>query len=518
MTPLADLQREELPGVAKGAAFTLVFEFLDKVLGFAFVILVPRLIGLADFGILNICVSITHILTAVSLAGLPAGIVREGSIYSQRGDWGRFRGLLRFTLRFNATTSLLLGAALALSARPMAAWFLHTPEHAWTLWVAAATVPFVGGALILLQFSLSLRVVRHAAMVKLFFESFLKIVFFLALFAAGLELGAALGGFSLSMAACFLIAVFLLWRLLRRLPAAATVPIDGRGLLRYTLPLVGPALYGNLILWADILLLGYYVENPVVGLFSLAIKVIFIPDVIPKAFAAPVAPRLASLLDRGDTASWHELYHQVGRWTLSLALPCYLFLFLRSDLCLQVLGREFVPASLYVTVLCLGPLLGAALGPAESLLNMGGHSRWQLGNSLVALSVNLVAGLIFLPGGGAGAMAWIISGTVFLYALLLGGEVIGLYRFFPLSIAQLRVLLAAVPGLLFLLCVRHAPIVAPPRLEILLEGFLFTAIYAASLFLFSVNARDREVIAQMMRRIRDHLGQSGRPDQPSKYL
>lgn len=518
MTSLADLQREELPGVAKGAAFTLVFEFLDKVLGFAFVILVPRLIGLADFGIFNICVSITHLLTTLSLAGLPAGIVREGSILAQREDWGLLRGLLRFVLRFNASTSLLMGGILALCARPVSAWFLHSPDYAWTLWVAAATVPFVGGALALVQFSMSLRVVRHAAIVKLFFESFLKILFFLVLYAAGLGLGAALGGFSLSMAACYLIAGFLLWRLLRRLPAAAPVPIDGGSLLRYTLPLVGPALYANIILWADILLLGYYVENPVVGLFSLALKVVMIPDVIPKAFAAPVAPRLAAMLDRGEAASWQELYHQVGRWALSLALPCYLFLFLRSELCLEVLGKEFVPASLYMTVLCLGPLLGAAIGPAESLLNMGGYSRWQLGNSLVALGVNLAAGLILLPRIGAGGMAWIISGTVFLYALMMGTEVIGLFRFFPLSAAQLRVLLSAVPGLLFLLYVRQAPLVAAPRLEILLEGFLFTAIYAGSLFLISVNARDREVIAQMLRRIQDHIGQSGRTGQPTKYL
>ncbi len=518
MTSLADLQREELPGVAKGAAFTLAFEFLDKVLGFAFVILVPRLIGLADFGIFNICVSITHLLTTVSLAGLSVGIVREGSILAQREDWGRLRGLLRFSVRFNVTTTLLLGAALALAARPVAAWFLHSPDLAWALWVSAATVPFVGGALVLVQFSVSLRVVRHVAIVKLFFESSLKILFFLVLFAAGLGLGAALGGFSLSMAICYLIAAFLLWRLLRRLPPAAPAPIDGWSLLRYTLPLVGPALYANIILWADILLLGYYVDNPVVGLFSLALKVTFIPDVIPKAFAAPVAPRLAAMLDRGDTSSWQELYRQVGRWSLALALPCYLFLFLRSGLCLEVLGKEFVPASLYMTVLCLGPLLGAAIGPAESLLNMGGHSRWQLGNSLVALAFNLVAGLIILPGSGAGGMAWIISGTVFLYALMMGVEVIGLFRFFPLSAAQFRVLLSVVPGLLFLLYVRHAPLAAAPRLEILLEGFLFVGIYVASLFLFSVNARDREIIAQMLRRMRDHLGQSGRSDQSAKYL
>jgi O-antigen/teichoic acid export membrane protein len=518
MTPFANLQREELPGVAKGAAFTLVFEFLDKVLGFAFVVLVPRLIGLADFGILNICVSITHILSTVSMSGLGQGIIREGSLLSQRAEWGRLRGLLRFAMRFNITFALLLGSLLALGARPLAALFLKGPQYSWTLWVAALTVPFVSGAYLLVQFSISLRVVRHSAFVKLFFESFLKIIFFLILFGAGLRLGAALGGFSLSMAFCFLIAAVLLARLLRKLPRAEAEPIDGRGLLRFSLPLVGPALYANIIFWADILLLGYYVENREVGLFALALKVILIPDVIPRAFAAPVAPRLAALLDRGESASWQELYHQIGRWALGLSLPCYLFLFFRSDLCLEVLGRQFIPGASYVAILCLGPLLGAALGPAESLLNMAGYSRWQLGNSLVALILNLAASLVLLPRWGAGAMAWIISGTVFVYALLMAIEIVGLFRFFPLSASQLRVGLAAVPSLMFLLWVRSHPLLSAARLEVFLEGILFVAIYVGSLAVVSVNTRDREVIAQMLGRIREHLTQSRRPDQPEKYL
>jgi O-antigen/teichoic acid export membrane protein len=224
------------------------------------------------------------------------------------------------------------------------------------------------------------------------------------------------------------------------------------------------------------------------------------------------------MLDAQDKSAWQELYHQIGRWTLALALPCYLFLLLRAELCLRVLGVEFAPAAAFMTALCLGPMLGAALGPAESLLNMAGHSRWQLGNSMVALAVNLVAGVLFLPRGGADAMAWIISGTSLLYVLLMAAESIFLFRFLPVSASQLRVLLAAAPALCFLILVRHFPFTTEPWLELPLESLLYAVLYVGALYLLNVNAQDRDILTQMFRRIRDHLLQSRHPDQPSKYL
>ncbi len=518
MSQPPDLNAEQLPGVAKGAAFTLVFEFLDKLLGFVFAILVPKLIGLANFGVYNIGVSLNHIFSTLSLAGLPQGVVRDGSVLYEHGQWGRLRGTFRFALTLSTSAAIGFGALLIVFARPLAGLLLHEPDLAWTLWLVGIAIPATAVCGLLVQMSLALRVVRHTAVVKYFCEPFLKLVSFAGLFALGLGLGAALGGFTLAMVACAAIAGFLFYRLLRRVPPAPTEAIDRRRLLLFSLPLVGPMIMANVLTWVDIILLGVYADNLVVGLFSLALKVVLIPEVIPRAFAAPTTPRIAALLADNRLGDSWNLYREVGRWTLGLALPCYLFLILRADLCLAILGPQFVPGSLYIAVLSLGPLVVAGLGPAEAMLSMGGHSRLMLINTLAVSSLNLAAALALVPQLGAPAMAWIITGTWLAYRLAMAVEVYFLFGFFPVSPRVLSVTLAAVPAALFLYWMRRAPLAASIPLELALEMVLFSLIYIASLFVLAVNREDRLVLVRMIQRIRDHLSELRRGRSSRKFL
>ncbi|HOS99699.1 MAG TPA: hypothetical protein PLY66_01730, partial [Acidobacteriota bacterium] len=215
--------------------------------------------------------------------------------------------------------------------------------------------------------------------------------------------------------------------------------------------------------------------------------------------------------------SWN-LYREVGRWTLGLALPCYLFLILRADLCLAILGPQFVPGSLYIAVLSLGPLLVAGLGPAEATLSMGGHSRLMLINTLAASSLNLAAALALVPQFGALAMAWIISGTWLAYRLAMAMEVYLLYGFFPVSPRVLSVTLAAVPAALYLYWMRRAPLTASIPLELALEVTIFSLSYVAALLVLAVNREDRLVLVRMIQRIRDHLGELRRGRSSRKFL
>lgn len=512
------LQREELPGVAKGAAFTLVFQFLDKVFGFVFAVLAPRLIGLASFGIYNICVSIAHLSSTISLAGLTQGLIRDGSIHQDRHEWGRFRGLLRFTVRFGALSSLTLATLIIVFSRPLAQAFLHDESASWTLWLAALSIPFSALTLIMVQLSTSLRVVRHNAIVKNFFESSLKIVFFLGLFGLGLTLGAVVGGYTLTMVACFFIATRLLRRLVRKLPAAPAVPCDGRALLAYSFPLLGPLLFTNMMVWVDILLLGYFAENAVVGLFALALKIMLIAEVIPRSFSAPASPRLASMLKAGRREQWQPFYRRISRWVFGLTLPFYLFFIMRSDLTLTILGPQFTAGAMFLSILSIGPMFFALVGPADTMLAMGGHSRLQLINTLGAFAVNLIANLVFLPRFGAPAMAWIISGTMLGYSLVLAVEIFLIYRFIPVSARVLRGVAAILPSLGIQYWLMMNPPLANARLEFLLEGTVFFGLYIIFLALIGTTAQDREVLTNMIRRIRDHYAEIRHPRQDGRFL
>jgi|GEM_PF-1075669 len=513
-----DFHREQLSGIAKGAAFTLLFQFLDKVLGVLFVVLVPRLIGLANLGIFNIGLSVNHILSSVGTLGLVTAAIREGSVFFEKQDWRRLRGLLRFVVRVPLAVSLAFSLLLVIFARPLAAVLLHDPALHWTFWAIAAALPASCLTLVVTQFSLALRVARHWAFVKHFLEPFTKILFFLLLFWLGLRLGAVVWGFPLSMLVCLLAAAAMAARLLARLPEGKALPVDQAAIMRFSLPLLGPLILGGLLIWIDILLLGFFSGNQEVGLFAIALKLIWVPDMVVRAFVNPVSPRLASMLAGDDRPGWQELYRQVGRWALSLSLPGYLFLLLRAEVCLEVLDPRFVPGAVFVSVMCLGPIALALIGPADTLLAMSGRTRLQLVNAVVFFALNVAGNLVALPLFGAKALAWVLSATSIAYSVVLAVQLVRIFGFFPMSARIWRTLLAGSAAGGFLWWASGQALVAGLLPRLLLEGVVFSAIYFVLLFLLGVDAKDRQVLSQTWANIRDHVNQVVRRDPDGRYL
>jgi len=452
------------------------------------------------------------------MAGLPQGLIRDGSVLSDKNEWGKFFGLVRFSMRFTIVASSMFSVIIILFARPLATYFLHDTQLSWTIITVALAIPFISVTIIILQLATTLKVVRFSAIVKHFFEPFLKIIFFIVLFLAGFTLGSAIAGFTLTMVFCFIIAAAMVLRLAKKLPRATPDPCDGKALLRYTLPLLGPILFANVMVWIDILLLGYYAENQIVGLFSLALKIMLIPEVIPRSFSLPVTPRLASMIKLKEASEWQLFYKQIGRWVFGLTFPFYLFFIFRSELTLHILSPEFTGGAGYLSILCLGPMFFTLLGPADILLAMAGYSKLQLANATAAFFINVLANILFLPVYGASAMAWVMSGTILFYGLLLGVEVIRIFRFFPISGRMVRVCLSAFPALACMIWVSGSPLFENPHLEFLLEGALFFSIYFLTLMLWAVNAEDRQVMINMVQRIRDHLIEIRRPTQKNKFL
>lgn len=502
------LLREELPGVAKGAAFSLVFQMLDKALGFAFAVLVPRLIGLANFGIYNVAVSGVYLTATLSLMGLPDGVVREGSVLQDRGEWGKFFGLARFALKSSSLLAALFTLASVLAAPAIASLLLHDAGLAWVIVACMLVMPPSAAAYLLVQLAGALRVVRYYSFVKLFCEPLLKVVCFVLLFWAGLRLGAVVAGFAVTALACLAIATALTAGLYRRLPRTPAEPVDGRAVLAYSLPLLGPMLLSSILVWADILLLGYFTaDHAGVGLFSVALKIMLIPEVVPKSFTVPAAPRLASMLKDPGRGDWKEFYRQVGLWIFSLTGPFYLFFILRSDLSLRILSPEFEPGAPFLSVLCVGPFLCTVWGPADNLMAMAGKSRIQLANAVGVFALNVAANAIFLPVYGVMALAWVLTGTLLVYGVALAVEVVWIFRFRPVSGKVLRVLAALAPAVALLLWLGRHPLFGGAVPEFVFEAVASFSIYAVCLYLVAMDASDRRLLRETCDRIRAHVGE-----------
>ena len=496
----------DLAGLAKSAAVTMGFHCVDKALGLVLTVLAPKVVGLDAFGAFSVCTSVFYLLANVADAGLSDAVVREGSNLADRRAWGALAGLRRFVLVFPLALSAGLALALWAAAPAMAAVFGARPDLPQAFRFMALGLPFWVLSTVLVQFSVSQRVVRHLAVIKLMGEPLLKIVFFLPLAWLGWTLPALTGGFALAMAACCLWAALAGLALWRRLPRAPAEPVAPLPLLAGSVPLLGPRLLTVGVLWADTILLGALTrDNVQIGLYCVALKIVVVPDIIPRAFTGAVSPRLASLWQAADRRELVRLYQRAGRWMASFSLPLLLFLTLRADLCMSALGAEFRSGGDLLAILCLGPLAVAFLGPAQPLLTMTGRSRSLLAASVLSAALNLGGCALFIPSGGARAAAWVLGATFLAFPLLCALAALPVLRRPPVSLRCLALIPALAPVTAGLLVLRQHPLLDNPRLECLLEGPLFLVLALLSLFSLTTDAQDRNTLHDAWRRTRGHV-------------
>ena len=117
----------EIYNVVKGGGINLLFEALNKILAFIFVILITRLFPPSAVGDFFWGFSLISVVTTITLLGLDKGIVKMNSRFYKEHLWGRSRHLMKKSLLLGSVTALagtFLLFVSPLSSRPLMLAFL----------------------------------------------------------------------------------------------------------------------------------------------------------------------------------------------------------------------------------------------------------------------------------------------------------------------------------------------------------------------------------------------------------
>ncbi|GAC1344049.1 MAG: hypothetical protein NVSMB27_04560 [Ktedonobacteraceae bacterium] len=152
----------------------------------------------------------------------------------------------------------------------------------------------------------------------------------------------------------------------------------------------------------DTLLLAFFgLSKVAIGQYGAAIK--FGPIITMPLFSLNVifAPTIAELHSRGERQKLEEMFKIVTKWAITFSLPLFLIASLFSVYLLGLSGAGYISAWPLVIAFSIGNMLGAATGSVGSMLLMTGHNKLSFINSLVAVVVNVVLGVILTPRYGA---------------------------------------------------------------------------------------------------------------------
>jgi O-antigen/teichoic acid export membrane protein len=211
-----------------------------------------------------------------------------------------------------------------------------------------------------------------------------------------------------------------------------TTPAVARSFWSFTWPRTISSLAQFALQRLDVLMVAALRGPAEAALYTAATRFLVVGQLGAQAIASAAQPQLGEALARDDRALANQIYRTATAWLMLLSWPLYLLSAAFAPLLLSIFGAGYDAGAVVVVILAMAMLVATGCGMVDMLLTMGGRTSWNLGNTLLALVVNLGLNLLLIPPLGilGAAVAWAAAILVNnLVPLAQIGLVLGLHPF-----------------------------------------------------------------------------------------
>lgn len=330
-------------------------------------IIVSRLLGPGDYGLLGLTLAASGILQLFVGLGVTTAVTRYVAFYVSQGDPERALRFGKNAIVFTLLTGVALAAFAFVAAGPIASLLLHRPSLA--PYVELVSVMLVGQAL--LQSSLgaamgwySMGIASESNVV----QSFVRMVLSPVLILAGYGLAGAVLGYASSfvIGGLFSMIVLYAYRLRPKSNSMHTFLADSREMVKYgRLVFVGGVLSGLSVSYYLPLVLAAIASNSTIGYFQAASGVTIPVSLLTSTTGAALLPAFASLHGvQGDIAG---AVKRATRYVSYVAIPTIFFLIVCARQLVDILyGAQYAPGTDYLVLLSISALpilIGSSVVP-----------------------------------------------------------------------------------------------------------------------------------------------------------
>jgi O-antigen/teichoic acid export membrane protein len=384
---------------ARGVGFTTGGQFFAFASRFAISIVLAHTLGARDYGLYALAISAATLTSGISLLGLDDAMVRYVAILSGRRDDAGIRGTIQIGMGLAVAAGLLLAGVLFVAAGPIAVGLFHEPELGRSLRLLAIVVPFLAASNVLLGTTRGFGRMDYAAFGEQVAPSAIRLVLVLLLALFGhLNLVVSLVVFGIADVASSFVMVLLLHRVfpLDR-PFRREARRDVNEVMRFALPLWVSGLLRQFRRNIQNVMLGALSTVANVGIFTIVGNVNLVASVVSQSVYVSVRPILARLHDRGDREGLTHLYTTSTRWTFALNVPFFLVTVLYPEAILAVFGGQFTSGATALVVMGFAQLANAATGICQPVIDMTGHTRVKLANTVLLTILLVGSGALLIP-------------------------------------------------------------------------------------------------------------------------
>ncbi len=501
--PSTDGRRSDVALVAKGGGMVAGGGFAEFVLRLGIAVVLARALGPSNYGLYNLAISAATLLAGFSLFGMDDAMIRYIAIQVSRKDDAGVRGTIQLGLITAGVFGTLAGLILYFGSDLVADRLFEEPGLAELLRLFAVITPVLAFSNVLLGITRGFNRMGHAALAENVIQSVIRLVLLLALWSSGITVFAAGVIFGVAdLAAAGAMVYFMRANLPydRRHPPVPRR--DTNEIVRFAAPLGISGILSGIRDNIQTFVLGILSIAADVGLFTIVARVNLVSRVTYRAIVAAVKPLFAAAQAGGDQRRLLSLYSATTRWTLTLNLPFFLVTVLYAETLLTVFGDPFAAGSLALILLAGGEAVVAATGTCGSLIDMAGHTRVKLFNSILWIVLQIGLSILLVPRWGVVGAAASMSASVAFINVLRVIEVRVLDKIQPYHGPFWKPIVAAtVAGSVgFGLARLSGPV--PSLGWVALQGATVFLLYAGLVIVFRLHPEDREIIDRMLNKIR----------------
>jgi O-antigen/teichoic acid export membrane protein len=489
--------------VARGSGFLAGGSLFELGSRFVIALLLARGLGATDYGMYVLAITASALISGLALIGLDDAMVRYVAILSGRRDDAGVWGTIQVGVGTSTLTGIATGGILFVLAEPIATSVFREPGLTSLLRIVAVLVPFLTLSNVLAGVTRGFERMDYVALAENVVMSLVRLAGLgLLVLIDALSVQNALILFGVSDVAATLCLAAMLRRCLPRTGSLRDGRRDTREVFRFALPLWMSGLIRQFRRNIETIMLGALTTVASVGVFAVAVNINFVGHLTLLSLLVAIKPILAQLHDRGDRSGLSSLYTTSTRWSFALNLPFFLVIVLYAEALLNVFGESFTSGAVALTIISVAELVNAATGTCGSMLDMTGHTRLKLLNSLVWTVMLIGGGALLIP-------TWGVNGAAVSTLIAVGGvnlltvvEVWVLERLTPFDRTFWKPLAAGAAAALCGLGLRAAVPVGDSFLIAAVQGAIVFAVYVGLLFSFGLAPQDRLVLDGIVRKLR----------------
>jgi O-antigen/teichoic acid export membrane protein len=494
-----DRRPNDLISLAKGGSFLVGGGFVEFVFRLGIAWILARALGASGYGLYTLVVGIAGLVVGIGALGLDDAMVRYIAIQSGRKD----RAGLRGTLQVGVVGALVVGVVAGFSLFLVAGWLagdvFDEPELLPLIRVISGVVPFLLLSNVLLGVTRGFNRMDYAALAENVVQSVVRFALVAILWLINLDVLVAIIAFGLADIAATLLLIFFVRKLVVATGPPEPARRDLRPIFGFALPLWLSGLLNRFRNNVETFVLGALSIAADVGVFAVAAKVNFISHTVYRAVIVAVKPLLARGFADGDRPGLARVYSATTRWTFTLNLPFFLVTVLYAREVLSVFGPEFVVGASAFVILAFSELFVAATGTCGSMIDMAGHMRVKVFNSVLWIVSAVTLSILLIPALGVVGAALASTISVTLVNLVRVIEVWILDRLHPYRTDFWKPIAAGVVAGLWGLGLR---LLGSGSFWLAAgQGLTVVAVYAGLLALFGIHDDDRVILG----RIRDKV-------------